>query len=100
MQGSVPSVDAFMQQYHMQCPMAFNRLVQVGLPATIEHRKRCVVCPPGRQLRVGSVCLGLRDGAVAGSKLRCRLAFLCTQLSVYKEIVSTRNCQNTSRHSS
>jgi hypothetical protein len=29
-----------MQQYHMQCPMAWNRLVKVGLPATIEHRKR------------------------------------------------------------
>lgn len=39
-QGTVPSVDVFMQQYHMQCPMAYNRLVQVGLPATIEHRKR------------------------------------------------------------
>jgi ESCRT-I complex subunit VPS28 len=33
------SIEAFMQQYHLQCPMAYNRLVQVGLPATIEHRK-------------------------------------------------------------
>lgn len=36
----VPSIEGFMQQYHMQCPMAYTRLVQVGLPATIEHRKR------------------------------------------------------------
>jgi hypothetical protein len=25
----VPSVETFMQQYHMQCPMAWNRLVKV-----------------------------------------------------------------------
>lgn len=40
MRDAVPNVETFMEQYHMQCPMAFNRLVQVGLPATIEHRKR------------------------------------------------------------
>eukprot|EP00878_Enallax_costatus_P013385 GHUV01013996.1.p1 GENE.GHUV01013996.1~~GHUV01013996.1.p1 ORF type:complete len:109 (+),score=9.76 GHUV01013996.1:339-665(+) len=40
MKQTVPSIEAFMQQYHMQCPMAYTRLVQVGLPATIEHRKR------------------------------------------------------------
>ncbi|KIZ01545.1 Vacuolar protein sorting-associated like protein 28 [Monoraphidium neglectum] len=42
MRDAVPSVETFMQQYHMQCPMAWNRLVKVGLPATIEHRKRPV----------------------------------------------------------
>eukprot|EP00775_Hariotina_reticulata_P006864 gene6864-7080_t len=40
MKETVPSIETFMQQYHMQCPMAYTRLVQVGLPATIEHRKR------------------------------------------------------------
>eukprot|EP00879_Flechtneria_rotunda_P015133 GHRR01015815.1.p1 GENE.GHRR01015815.1~~GHRR01015815.1.p1 ORF type:complete len:149 (+),score=37.98 GHRR01015815.1:653-1099(+) len=40
MKETVPSIESFMQQYHMQCPMAYTRLVQVGLPATIEHRKR------------------------------------------------------------
>ncbi|KAF6253065.1 vacuolar protein sorting-associated [Scenedesmus sp. NREL 46B-D3] len=40
MKETVPSIEGFMQQYHMQCPMAYTRLVQVGLPATIEHRKR------------------------------------------------------------
>ena len=39
MRESVPSVEAFMAAHHMQCPMALNRLVKVGLPATIEHRK-------------------------------------------------------------
>lgn len=39
MKETVPSIQSFMQQYHMQCPMALTRL-QVGLPATIEHRAR------------------------------------------------------------
>ena len=29
MRDAVPSIEAFMQQYHMQCPMAYNRLVKV-----------------------------------------------------------------------
>lgn len=42
MRDLVPSIEGFMQQYHMQCPMAATRLLHSGLPATIEHRKRPV----------------------------------------------------------
>lgn len=35
--GSVPSVTAFMASYGMQCPMAARRLVESGMPATVEH---------------------------------------------------------------
>jgi hypothetical protein len=36
---SLLSVDVkqFMQQYHMNCPAAVKRLIEVGVPATIEH---------------------------------------------------------------
>lgn len=33
----VPNVGEFMRQHSMQCPMALQRLVVVGLPATVEH---------------------------------------------------------------
>lgn len=33
----VPDVGDFMRQHSMQCPMALQRLVVVGLPATVEH---------------------------------------------------------------
>lgn len=35
--GSVPSVTVFMASYGMQCPMAARRLVESGMPATVEH---------------------------------------------------------------
>ena len=54
----VPSVEAFMQQYHMQCPMAWNRLVKVGGA----HSAR------GRWLAVG----GLGRGRAATQQLACK----------------------------
>jgi VPS28 protein len=33
----VPDVGDFMRQHSMQCPMALQWLVVVGLPATVEH---------------------------------------------------------------
>ena len=35
--SQVPDVGDFMRQHSMQCPMALQRLVVVGLPATVEH---------------------------------------------------------------
>jgi hypothetical protein len=58
----VPSIETFMQQYHMQCPMAYTRLVKVGLPATIEHRKRW------------AAGAGAGAGAGLGSTLECMVA--------------------------
>ncbi len=56
MHVQVPNVEVFMQEYHMQCPMAYNRLLQVGLPATIEHRKRyvssCMIVAAGAALSI------------------------------------------------
>lgn len=36
---SVPDVQQFMSQYNMQCPMAAQRLLHSGIPATYEHGK-------------------------------------------------------------
>jgi len=36
----VPDVERFMNEYHMQCPMAATRLLHSGLPATIEHKTK------------------------------------------------------------
>lgn len=33
----VPDPERFMTKYSMQCPMAITRLIQSGVPATIEH---------------------------------------------------------------
>jgi VPS28 protein len=35
--SQVPDVGDFLRQHSMQCPMALQRLVVVGLPATVEH---------------------------------------------------------------
>jgi len=35
----VPDVNQFMAQYNMQCPMAAQRLLHSGIPATYEHGK-------------------------------------------------------------
>ncbi|GMH45991.1 hypothetical protein BSKO_13955 [Bryopsis sp. KO-2023] len=35
--NTVPDVERFMAKYSMQCPMAAARLLQSGVPATIEH---------------------------------------------------------------
>ena len=38
----VPDVQQFLVHYNMQCPMAAKRLIQSGMPATMEHGKpRC-----------------------------------------------------------
>jgi ESCRT-I complex subunit VPS28 len=34
---AVPSVAAFMEQFNLRAPAAFNRLEKIGVPATIEH---------------------------------------------------------------
>ncbi|KAJ3371717.1 Vacuolar protein-sorting-associated protein 28 [Allomyces arbusculus] len=36
-QDQVPSVEAFMKEYRLNCPLAANRLLKVGVPATVEH---------------------------------------------------------------
>lgn len=33
----VPDISDFMQRYTMQCPMAYQRLVVIGVPATVQH---------------------------------------------------------------
>ena len=35
----VPDVQQFLVHYNMQCPMAQRRLIQSGMPATMEHGK-------------------------------------------------------------
>ncbi len=35
----VPDVQQFLAHYNMQCPMAAKRLIQSGMPATLEHGK-------------------------------------------------------------
>mmetsp|Transcript_14863 Transcript_14863/g.44902 ORF Transcript_14863/g.44902 Transcript_14863/m.44902 type:complete len:215 (-) Transcript_14863:1649-2293(-) len=37
LKATVPDVEKFMQQHSMQCPMALQRLVVVGVPATVQH---------------------------------------------------------------
>ena len=39
----VPDVGEFMRQHSMQCPMALQRLVVVGLPATVTLQSRVVL---------------------------------------------------------
>ncbi|KAK9828516.1 hypothetical protein WJX72_000513 [[Myrmecia] bisecta] len=39
LKDTVPDVQQFMANYNMQCPMAAKRLIQSGMPATIEHGK-------------------------------------------------------------
>ncbi|KAK9764425.1 Vacuolar protein-sorting-associated protein 28 [Basidiobolus ranarum] len=34
---SVPDVEQFMKEYKLSCPAAANRLLKIGVPATIEH---------------------------------------------------------------
>ncbi|KAI9189922.1 Vacuolar protein-sorting-associated protein 28 [Blastocladiella emersonii ATCC 22665] len=33
----VPSVEAFIKEYGLNCPLAVNRLLKIGVPATVEH---------------------------------------------------------------
>eukprot|EP00798_Chlamydomonas_sp_ICE-L_P026852 gene26852-4455_t len=40
LRGEVPDIERFMHEYHMSCPLAANRLLKSGLPATIEHKSR------------------------------------------------------------
>ncbi|KXZ55649.1 hypothetical protein GPECTOR_2g1199 [Gonium pectorale] len=40
MKDTVPSVEKFMSDYNMQCPMAATRLLHSGMPATVEHRTK------------------------------------------------------------
>lgn len=35
--AQVPDIGDFMRQHTMQCPMALQRLVVVGVPATVQH---------------------------------------------------------------
>ncbi|GAQ86421.1 Vacuolar protein sorting-associated protein [Klebsormidium nitens] len=37
LKDSVPDVERFMSAYKLECPAAVNRLLQSGLPATVEH---------------------------------------------------------------
>jgi hypothetical protein len=47
----VPDVNQFMAQYNMQCPMAAQRLLHSGIPATYEHGKpQCAPPPPLRSI--------------------------------------------------
>ncbi|KAL7753870.1 Vacuolar protein-sorting-associated protein 28 [Sorochytrium milnesiophthora] len=34
---SVSDVERFMQEYRLSCPLAVNRLLRIGVPATVEH---------------------------------------------------------------
>ncbi|KAL1914377.1 uncharacterized protein VTP21DRAFT_8957 [Calcarisporiella thermophila] len=34
---AVPDVEQFMREYKLECPAAANRLLKIGVPATIEH---------------------------------------------------------------
>lgn len=36
-QNQVKEVDQFMKEYSLSCPAAVNRLITIGVPATIEH---------------------------------------------------------------
>ncbi|KAH9623118.1 hypothetical protein KSS87_013697 [Heliosperma pusillum] len=38
LKDSVPSIERFIDIYKMDCPSALNRLVTIGVPATVEHR--------------------------------------------------------------
>ncbi|KAJ0017831.1 hypothetical protein Pint_10723 [Pistacia integerrima] len=38
LKDTVPSIERFADTYKMDCPAALNRLVTVGVPATVEHR--------------------------------------------------------------
>ncbi|TPX40017.1 hypothetical protein SeLEV6574_g06849 [Synchytrium endobioticum] len=35
--ADVPNVKAFMHEYKLSCPAAVNRLLEIGVPATVEH---------------------------------------------------------------
>lgn len=39
LKGEVPDVAQFAREHNMVCPAALNRLIQSGMPATIEHGK-------------------------------------------------------------
>jgi len=39
LRDTVPDVQQFLVHYNMQCPMAAKRLIQSGMPATMEHGK-------------------------------------------------------------
>lgn len=39
LRDTVPDVQQFLAHYNMQCPMAAKRLIQSGMPATLEHGK-------------------------------------------------------------
>ncbi|GBG91065.1 hypothetical protein CBR_g51799 [Chara braunii] len=41
LKDTVPDVENFMRTYKMDCPAAVNRLLVVGIPATLEHGKPC-----------------------------------------------------------
>ena len=40
LQSTVPDIKEFMRQYNMDCPAALARLVDSGMPATLEHGAR------------------------------------------------------------
>ncbi|KAI9221044.1 vacuolar protein sorting-associated [Blastocladiella britannica] len=42
----ISSVDQFMRDYNLSCPLAVNRLVKIGVPATVEHAS--ADAPPDR----------------------------------------------------
>eukprot|EP00270_Netrium_digitus_P000475 TRINITY_DN1052_c0_g1_i1.p1 TRINITY_DN1052_c0_g1~~TRINITY_DN1052_c0_g1_i1.p1 ORF type:complete len:192 (-),score=20.11 TRINITY_DN1052_c0_g1_i1:31-555(-) len=38
LKDTVPDVEHFMKTYRMDCPAAINRLLVMGIPATVEHK--------------------------------------------------------------
>ncbi|CAG9460733.1 unnamed protein product [Pedinophyceae sp. YPF-701] len=51
LQGAVPDVRAFMHRYGLEAPLAVTRLVQSGVPATLEHgRPQKTAAPTGAQV--------------------------------------------------
>lgn len=53
----VPNIEHFLATYNMQCPMAAKRLIQSGMPATMEHA----------QPRQADMCLTRQPSDAAGS---------------------------------
>lgn len=61
---AVPSIPVFMEQYRMSCPAAANRLLQIGVPATIEHSVKRSSEPVNNAKHVAEtvqICITLMD---------------------------------------
>jgi len=86
MKDMVPSIEGFMQQYHMQCPMAYNRLVKVGLPATIEHRKRATDDSSGGARAVAEV---VQNFITAMDSLKLNLVAVDQMCPVLSDLISS-----------